>query len=84
MDASVLNYTVNDNVANFLNKIQKLYIDGKWVDTISSKTFDVEDPATGKKLSSCAAGNEKDVDMAVKAAKKAFYDGPWGKLMRAE
>ena len=26
MDASVLNYTVNDNVASFLNKNQKLYI----------------------------------------------------------
>ena len=25
MDASVLNYTVNDNVASFLNKNQKLY-----------------------------------------------------------
>ena len=48
MDASVLNYTVNDNVASFLNKNQKLYIGGKWVDTSSSKTFDVEDPATGK------------------------------------
>ena len=27
MDASVLNYTVNDNVASFLNKNQKLYIE---------------------------------------------------------
>jgi len=80
MDASVLNYTVNDNVANFLNKIQKLYIDGKWVDTNSSKTFDVEDPATGKKLSSCAAGNEKDVDMAVNAARKAFDSGSWTRI----
>ena len=50
MDASVLNYTVNDNVASFLNKNQKLYISGKWVDASSSKTFDVEDPATGKNL----------------------------------
>ena len=72
MDASVLNYTVNDNVASFLNKNQKLYIGGKWVDTSSSKTFDVEDPATGKKLSSCAAGNSNDIDLAVKAARASI------------
>ena len=77
MDASVLNYTVNDNVASFLNKNQKLYIGGKWVDTNSSKTFDVEDPATGKKLSTCAAGNSNDIDLAVKAAREAFDSGKW-------
>ncbi len=77
MDASILNYTVNDNVASFLNKTQKLYIGGKWVDTNSSKTFDVEDPATGEKLASCAAGNSKDIDLAVKAAREAFDSGKW-------
>ena len=50
MDASVLNYTVNDNVGKFLKQTQKLYINGKWVDSKSGKTFDVEDPATGKKI----------------------------------
>ena len=49
MDASILNYTVNDNVGSFLSKNKQLYIDGKWVDSVSGKTFDVEDPATGKK-----------------------------------
>ena len=43
MDASILNYTVNDNVAKFLNQTHKLYINGKWVDSKSGKTFDVED-----------------------------------------
>ena len=44
------NYTVNDNVGKFLKQTQKLYINGKWVDAKSGKTFDVEDPATGKRL----------------------------------
>ena len=43
MDASILNYTVNDNVGNFLSKEKKLYINGKWIDTKSNKSFDVED-----------------------------------------
>ena len=69
MDASVLNYTVNDNVGSFLNENKKIYINGKWVDSTSGKTFDVEDPATGKKIATCSAGNSKDIDAAVKAAR---------------
>ena len=33
MDASILNYTVNDNVGEFLSNDKKLYINGKWVET---------------------------------------------------
>ena len=58
MDASVLNYSVNDNVANFLSQTKQLYIDGKWVNSQSGKTFHVEDPATGKKLATCSAGGD--------------------------
>ena len=35
MDASILNYTVNDNVGEFLSKTKKIYINGKWVDSTS-------------------------------------------------
>ena len=58
MDASILNYSVNDNVAEFLTKTKQLYINGKWVDSKSGKTFDVEDPATRKKIATCSAGGE--------------------------
>ena len=58
MDASILNYSVNDNVAEFLSRTQKLYINGNWVDSKSGKTFDVEDPASGKKIATCSAGGE--------------------------
>ena len=77
MDASVLNYTVNDNVAKFLGIKIKNYINGEWVDSKSGKTFDVEDPATGKKLATCSAGNSKDIDSAVKSARTAFDSGKW-------
>ena len=80
MDASILNYKVNDNVGSFLGQKQKLYINGKWVDTDSSKTFDVEDPATGKNISTCSAGNSKDIDKAVKAARNAFDSGKWSSM----
>ena len=37
MDASVLNYKVNDNVGEFLNKTKKLYINGQ---KVGENTFD--------------------------------------------
>ena len=48
------------------------------------KSFDVEDPATGKKIATCAAGNSKDIDAAVKAARKAFDSGVWTSMSNSE
>ena len=50
MDASILNYTVNDNVGEFLSNDKKLYINGEWVETSSGKTFDVEIQRQERKL----------------------------------
>lgn len=60
-----------------------LYIDGKWVKPESGKYYDTTNPATTKKLSSIAYGNETDVDKAVKAARKA-YKNVWSKTTPAE
>lgn len=60
-----------------------LYIDGKFVKPSSGKYFDSINPANGEKLSKVAYGNEKDVDKAVKAARKA-YKNVWSKMSGAE
>ncbi len=57
----------------------KLFIDGKWVDSVSGKTFDTLNPATEEAITSIAEGDSADIDLAVTAARKAFEDGPWGK-----
>ena len=82
MEALKIDYDLNTNVENFIvtNQAKRLFINGNWVDSKSGKTFDVEDPATGKKIASCAAGDENDVDLAVQAARKAFETGSWSKL----
>jgi aldehyde dehydrogenase (NAD+) len=46
------------------------YIGGVW--TRPSATFDVMNPATGKKIAAVSEGSKKDVDTAVKAARKAL------------
>ncbi|MCC6500335.1 MAG: gamma-aminobutyraldehyde dehydrogenase [Anaerolineales bacterium] len=62
----------------------KLWIDGKWEDTKGGKMMAIEDPATGKKIAEVVDGSRDDVDRAVQAAKRAFYDGRWSKKTPAE
>ncbi|KAJ7333293.1 aldehyde dehydrogenase [Mycena albidolilacea] len=54
-----------------------LFIDNKWVDPVEPDTADVVNPATGKKIAAISVGSKKDVDIAVKAAQKA-YKTSWG------
>ena len=60
-----------------------LYIDGKFVAPSSKTYFKTINPANEKVLAEVAHANEKDVDLAVKAAKKA-YDTVWSKLSAKE
>jgi betaine-aldehyde dehydrogenase len=52
-----------------------MYIDGKFVDAASGKTFDVYDPATEGVAATCPAGSAADIDRAAQAATRAFYEG---------
>ena len=54
----------------------ELFIDGKFVAPTSGKYFDTINPATEKKIATVAQAGEKDVQLAVKAARKA-YDNVW-------
>src|SRR5438093_7315643 len=65
-------------------KDQPLLIGGKWVDSVSGKTFATVNPATGETICQVAEGDKADVDLAVKAARKAFETGPWPKMNASE
>jgi betaine-aldehyde dehydrogenase len=52
----------------------QMYINGKFVDAQSGKTFDVYDPATEDVIATCPAGAAQDIDAAARAANTAFYD----------
>jgi phenylacetaldehyde dehydrogenase len=71
-------------VEQFTKTNHQLFIGGKWVDAASGETFDTPNPATGEKLASLAAGGPEDIDRAVKAARKAFEDGPWSRMTPSE
>ncbi len=53
-------------------KTYKMYIDGKWVNALSGKTYPVINPANGEQFAEAVMGGVEDVDLAVAAAKKAF------------
>jgi len=55
----------------------KLLIDGKWRKSASGKTFETINPATEEVITHVAEGDAADIDLAVKAARKAFDSGPW-------
>jgi aldehyde dehydrogenase (NAD+) len=59
---------------------QPLFINGKWQDSVSGKTFPTTNPASGEVICQVAEGDKADVDLAVKAARKAFEDSPWSKM----
>ena len=52
-----------------------LYVDGKWCEAVSGRTFDVHNPATGEVLGSVADGDGSDARAAIEAAGRAF--APW-------
>jgi acyl-CoA reductase-like NAD-dependent aldehyde dehydrogenase len=57
----------------------KMLIGGKSVDAISGKTFESENPYTGKPWVRVPDGGPQDVDAAVAAARAAL-DGEWGAM----
>jgi betaine-aldehyde dehydrogenase len=58
----------------------ELYIDGKWVKPIHGETRDVINPATEEVIQTISAASAADVDIAVKAARRAFDEDGWPKL----
>lgn len=75
---------LNKKVKKFLRETKRLYINGEFVESKSGGTYEVYDPATGKVLANVYEAKAEDIDAAVKAARKAFDDGPWSRISAAE
>jgi acyl-CoA reductase-like NAD-dependent aldehyde dehydrogenase len=53
------------------------FIDGTFVDAVSGRSYQTENPATGQPLAEIAEGDLADVDRAVAAARAAADGGAW-------
>ena len=62
----------------------QMYIDGKYVDSVSAKWFDSYNPYSGEPWAQIAQGNADDVDRAVRVAHRAYTEGPWSELTASQ
>ncbi len=72
--------TLDKAVDDFVATDRQLFINGEWVDAASGRTFATPNPATGDNLATVAEGDAEDIDRAVRAARRAFEDGPWARM----
>jgi phenylacetaldehyde dehydrogenase len=62
-------------VDDLANRAQRLFIDGRWIEARSGTTFPTLNPATEDVLAHVAHGGPEDVELAVRAARRAFDPG---------
>jgi len=68
---------LNEKAKKFVSTPLKMFIDGEWVESVSEERMDIFDPSTKELVAQVPKGNTADVDLAVKAARKAFDEGSW-------
>ena len=84
MSTAVSTVQMHNHVQEFVSTPRKMFIDGKWVEAASGKTFPTYNPATGEVLAQVAEGDREDIDRAVKAARRAFESGPWHEMTASQ
>jgi aldehyde dehydrogenase (NAD+) len=62
----------------------EVYIGGQWRPPVSGETYATINPATEEVSAQVAKGDERDIDLAVQAARRAFDQGPWPRMAAAE
>ena len=75
MDARSAKALSKDDWANMASDAESIFegrcfINGEYVDATDGGKIEVINPATNEVCGTCAAGNEKDIDKAVAAAKE--------------
>ena len=58
-------------------KKHKMYVNGKWIDSIGQEWLVTRNPATGEVLAEIPRGKKEDVDAAVRAARTTFESEEW-------
>lgn len=61
-----------------------LYIDGEFRSGAEGHTFPTLNPTTNEVITEVAEGRAQDIDAAVRAARRAFDEGPWPRMTPAE
>src|SRR5579859_6668095 len=62
----------------------RMLIDGHWVAASGDATWSHVHPATGEHVATFPVAGPADVDLAVRAARRAFDEGPWPRARAGE
>jgi len=62
----------------------RLFINNEFVNSVSGKTFHTVDPSSEEVICAVQEADHRDVDIAVKAAREAFENGPWSKAFGSQ
>ncbi|SAK80781.1 aldehyde dehydrogenase [Caballeronia hypogeia] len=67
-----------------MKSYDQLFIDGRWVAPGKRGSFETLDPSNEQVIANVAAATSEDIDLAVKAARRAFDEGPWPRMRGVE
>ncbi len=83
MSSSVENPLVSKH-SHLINRLQKLFIHGQWLDGSNGETLAVYDPSNGIQISQLVSASADDVDKAVSSARDCFNSHQWAKMKPTE
>src|SRR5262252_8459607 len=84
MSTAVSTAQMHNHVQEFVGTPRKMFINHRWVESASGKTFPTYNPATGEVLARIAEGDREDINRAVQAARMAFDHGPWSDMTSSQ
>ena len=65
-------------------KVGRMFINGKWKLAADGATRKILNPANNKVIGIVAEGTQKDAELAIQHARKAFDEGPWPQMRAPE
>ncbi|WP_221563211.1 aldehyde dehydrogenase family protein [Alkalihalobacillus sp. TS-13] len=74
MQATIRDY---ESVLRDKTDVQKMYINGDWIESSSKKTREILNPANNEVIATVTQADSSEVDFAVQSAKAAFYKNGW-------
>ena len=80
IEALIEKYALADETISFVARQHGFVINGQTRHASSGETLDVFEPSTGGQLTTIAAADADDVDIAVRSADEALRNGPWARL----
>jgi betaine-aldehyde dehydrogenase len=61
-----------------------MYVDGRWMLAQEGATRELVNPSNGEPVATVAEGAQADAELAIRAARKAFDEGPWATTNAAD